>query len=225
MDDLNIQKIKRSSLAEDAISKLRRLILLGDLAPGSAVRERDMAELLGISRTPLREAIQQLAVEGLIEYSATRRPFVADPTIDDIRQGMTVMASLEALGGGQACENATDAEIRRIGVLHKRMLKTSGQGKPLEFFETDMEFHRAIVSASHNALLEDIHAQVNARLWRVRFLSSRLNTRRDRTLAQHGTIFDCLQARDPKRAAKAMREHIETGILNIQELLDEGGEG
>jgi DNA-binding GntR family transcriptional regulator len=88
-----------------------------------------------------------------------------------------------------------------------------------------MEFHRAIVSASHNALLEDIHAQVNARLWRVRFLSSRLNTRRDRTLAQHGTIFDCLQARDPKRAAKAMREHIETGILNIQELLDEGGEG
>ena len=102
MDDLNIQKIKRSSLADDAISKLQRLILLGDLAPGSAVRERDMAELLGISRTPLREAIQQLAVEGLIEYSATRRPFVADPTIDDIRQGMTVMASLEALCGGQA---------------------------------------------------------------------------------------------------------------------------
>ena len=133
MDDLNIQKIKRSSLAEDAISKLRRLILLGDLAAGSAVRERDMAELLGISRTPLREAIQQLVVEGLIEYSATRRPFVADPTIDDIRQGMTVMASLEALCGGQACENATDAEIRRIGVLHKRMLKTSGHCKPLEF--------------------------------------------------------------------------------------------
>ena len=86
-----------------------RLILLGDLVPGSAVRERNMAEFLGIRRKPLREAVQQLAVEGLIEYSATRRPFVANPTIEDIRGCMTVMAALEALAGEQACLNVTDA--------------------------------------------------------------------------------------------------------------------
>jgi DNA-binding GntR family transcriptional regulator len=221
MNDMNIRKIERSSLAEEAISELRRLVLLGELAPGSAVRERDMAEQLGISRTPLREAIQQLAVEGLIEYSATRRPFVADPTIDEIRHGMTVMASLEALGGEQACVNANDADIRRLGTLHERMLKTSGRGEPLEFFETDMAFHRTIIEAAHNSVLTDIHAQVNARLWRVRFLSSRMNKRRDRTLAQHGEIYESIQARNPKRAAKAMRGHLETGIRNIQELLEE----
>ncbi|MCX8230762.1 MAG: GntR family transcriptional regulator [Alphaproteobacteria bacterium] len=224
MGDLNIEKVGRSSLAEEAISKLRRLILLGDLVPGSAVRERNMAEFLGISRTPLREAVQQLAVEGLIEYSATRRPFVANPTIDDIRGGMTVMAALEALAGEQACLSVTDAEINQIGALHERMMKTSGSGKPLEFFETDMEFHHAIISATHNTVLKDIHSQVNARLWRVRFLSSRMNTRRDKTLSQHGEIFDSVLARDPKRAAKAMSGHLETGLLNIQELLEEDSE-
>ena len=85
----------RRSLAMEAAESLREFILLGKLAPGVPVRERDLAEAFGISRTPLKEALRILEAEGLIEYGPTRRPFVADPTLVQINEWLRVQGALE----------------------------------------------------------------------------------------------------------------------------------
>ena len=211
----------RKTLAEAAADTLRELILLEKLAPGKQVPERDLAAALGISRTPMREAMRLLEVEGLIEYSATRRPRVADPTLEELAQYLSVLGALEGLAGEQACDNATDAEIETILALCRRMEETSDGGDALEFFKTDMAFHRAIVAASRNPPLIETHRQYNARLWRARFISSRRRPDRPGTLRQHTDIVEAMARRDGQATAAALRQHLRTAVTNIEKTRDE----
>ncbi len=208
----------RRTLAEEAADNLREFILLGKLAPGTAVPERDLAEALGVSRTPLREALRILEVEGLVEYSATRRPHVAEPSLHDLTQYISVLGALEALAGETACTEATTGEIAEIVHLSARMSKNSGQLEPLGFFRLDMQFHAAIVEASRNEPLIETHRQYNARLWRARFLSSQQVDRRDNTLAEHVEITDAFQKRDKAATRRALRDHLQSTIENIGRL-------
>ena len=211
----------RKSLAEEAASAVRRLILLERLPPGAAIPERDLAELLGISRTPMREALRQLASEGLVEFTSTRRARVANPSLGELAHYLVVLGALEALAGEGACDNATDDEIAQINALNARMRETSDTAEPLDFFNIDMEFHRAIVLASGNPPLIETHRQYNARLWRARFISSRRRLNRDRTLRQHDTIAAAISTRDREASALALRGHLDTAIDNIRKALGE----
>lgn len=205
------------SLAEEAADQLRDLILLEKLAPGAAIPERDLAEALGVSRTPLREAMRMLEHEGLVEYSRTRRPFVAAPPLAEILQNLQVLGALEALAGEQACTNAAKDEITDILALAELMERVTDTAEPLEFFGTDMKFHRAIVAASGNAPLLETHRMYNARLWRARFISSRQRRNRDNTLREHREIADALAERDAERCAHALKAHLASAGRNIAE--------
>jgi len=205
----------RKSLAEEAADTLREFILLGKLEPGMPVPERDLAEALGISRTPLKEALRLLEHEGLVVYGQTRRPRVADPSLEELGQNLAVLGALESLAGELACANATDAEIDKVVQLERKMGAASLDTDPLEFFRWDMEFHQTIVMAARNAPLLETHRTLNARLWRARFISSKLRTGRDSTLGQHEDITAALQARNAPDCAKHMRRHLETAITNI----------
>lgn len=205
----------RRSLAEEAANTLREFILLGKLAPGMAVPERDLAEALGISRTPLKEALRILENEGLVVYGRTRRPRVADPTLEELAQNLAVLGVLEALAGELACANATDDEIARVTELCNRMSGAPIGTDPLEFFKWDMEFHKTIIRSARNAPLLESHNLFNARLWRARFISSKLRTGRDSTLGQHEDIVDALQKRDAAATAGHLRRHLETAVSNI----------
>ncbi len=205
----------RRTLAEEAADNLREFILLGKLEPGTAIPERDLAEALGVSRTPLREALRLLEVEGLVEYSATRRPHVADPSLHELTQYISVLGALEALAGETACGEATMAEIAEIVRLGTPKAEGSNTLEPLEFFRLDMQFHAAIVEASRNEPLIETHAQYNARLWRARFLSSQQEDRRDNTKAEHGNIIAALTERDAMATRRALREHLQSTITNI----------
>ncbi len=206
----------RKSLADEAADSLREFILLGKLPPGQSVPERDLAEAFGISRTPLKEALRILENEGLIVYGPTRRPHVADPSMEELAQNLAVLGALEALAGNLACAQATDAEIARVGELEARMRTASADTDPLEFFRWDMDFHRTIINASRNAPLIETHRAYNARLWRARFISSKTRTARDVTLGQHEDILAALQARKPKDCARHLQRHLEVAITNIK---------
>ena len=205
----------RKSLAEEAADTLREFILLGKLPPGEPVPERDLAEALGISRTPLKEALRILEVEGLITYGPTRRPRVADPSLEDLAQNLAVLGALEALAGELACQHATDAEIATAADLEEKMRTAPEDTDPLEFFRWDMEFHRTIVAAARNTPLSETHRAYNARLWRARFISSKTRTARDRTLGQHEDILAALKSRDGKTCGAHLQSHLEAAITNI----------
>ncbi len=211
----------RKSLSEDAADKLRELILLEKLSPGTPVPERDLAEGLGISRTPMKEALRTLEAEGLIEYGPTRRPRVADPSLHEITQNIQVLGALEALAGEMACESASDAEVIGVADLNAAMHALPLNVAPLEFFHLDMAFHARIVGAAQNAPLAKTHAQYNARLWRARFMSSRQIERRANTLAEHDEILAALRDRDAARIALAMRQHLNSTSVNVARIRDE----
>jgi len=214
----------RKSLAEEAADTLREFILLGKLEPGMAVPERDLAEAMGVSRTPLKEALRILEHEGLVVYGQTRRPRVADPSLEELRQNLAVLGALEAFAGELACANATEAEIENAVQLERKMGLARKDTDPLEFFRWDMAFHQTIVEAARNAALLETHRTLNARLWRARFISSKLRTGRDSTLGQHEDIVAALKARNAADCAEHMRRHLETAITNIaatQALLDD----
>ena len=209
---------ERRSLSSEAADALRELILLEKLAPGTPVPERDLAEGLGISRTPLKDALRILETEGLIEYGPTRRPRVADPSLEEIAQNIDVLGALEALAGDLACQVATDADLAAITRLQQDMQEASDDLPALDFFHLDMAFHARIVLAAKNAPLSRTHRQYNARLWRARFMSSRQVDRRDNTLAEHSAIVNALQARDGRRTAREMRNHLQSTIRNLKRI-------
>lgn len=205
----------RRSLAEEAADTLREFILLGKLEAGQPVPERDLATALGISRTPLKEALRILETEGLVTYSATRRPSVANPTLEELGENLAVIGVLEALAGELACARAKDEEIAAVAGLCERMIKAPDDIDPLDFFRWDMDFHQAIVDAARNAPLRETHKKFNARLWRARFISSKFRAGRDSTLGQHEDIVAALQSRNARETAHHLRVHLETAVKNI----------
>ncbi len=205
----------RKSLASDAADNLREFIMLGKLAPGMPVRERDLAEAFGISRTPLKEALRILEGEGLIVYGVTRRPSVANPSLAEINDWLRVQGALEALAGELACDLASDAQIERIEQINASIKEARGSEGKLAAFRRDMAFHEAIVAASGNAALRETHATYNARLWRVRFLSSQREAGRDATRQEHLEIIEALKNRDSIAARRALKKHLRTAETNI----------
>ena len=207
---------RRPLLSELAADRLREFILLGKLAPGVPIAERDLAEALGISRTPLKEALRILRNEGLIVYGPTSRQHVADPTLDELAQSLAVLGSLEALAGELSCQKATAAEINKAAELERRMREAGKDTDPLEFFRWDMDFHKTIVKAARNVPLVETHGTYNARLWRARFISSKSRKARHATLAQHENILAALKARDGLACSRHLRRHLEATLANIR---------
>ena len=211
----------RATMGEIVADKLREFILLEKLPPGAQIAERDVSEALGISRTPMRAALAILEQEGLVKYSVTRRPHVANPSISEIAQNLVVLGSLEALAGELACLNASDAEIQSVVELAQKMQAGSDSMEPLDFFRADMEMHRTIARASGNQPLIETHRQYNSRLWRARFLSSRRSKGREQTLAEHASIAKAAAARDAKATSASLRAHLDSAISNIKFALAE----
>jgi DNA-binding GntR family transcriptional regulator len=205
----------RQSLAVEAAGTLREFILLGKLEAGQPVRERDLADAFGISRTPLKEALRILETEGLIDYGPTRRPRVASPALETIRDWLQVQGALEALAGELCCEQASDRELAKIDAINASIAKARDAGKPLEAFKRDMKFHSEIVAASKNKSLIETHMTYNARLWRVRYLSSQRSVGLATTAQEHFDILEALKSRDVRASRQAMRTHLQSAEVNI----------
>lgn len=200
---------------------LRREILTGTLAPGSLIKERDHAERLGVSRTPLREAVRILAKEGLVTLRPLRSPLVTDLTRQEALDEVAVLRQLELFGGELACANALDEEIDHIAALAALVERTHGTGDKVEVFDNDMQMHRAIVAAGHNAALTRSYAEHLARLWRIRFLSARRRSDAARVLEDHRGMVAALRARDPARMRASMDSHLASLTRNVERHFDE----
>lgn len=205
------------TLAETIAYEIRREILRGTLPPGAPIKERDNAERQGVSRTPMREAIRILAKEGLVQLRPLRSPVVADPSLEEIVDQVHVLHTLELLAGELACERATPEDLDKISALKRRIEAIYGEADTLDVFEIDMQFHAAIVAASHNVALAETHGAYMARLWRARYLSARRKKARSRVIRQHDAILDALRARDPQRVKAETDSHLADMILNIRD--------
>lgn len=208
-------------LAEQIAAQLRRDILCGKFPPGASIKERDNAAEMGVSRTPMREAIRILAREGLLMLRPSRSPIVANPTFKEVSDAVDVLLALENLSVGLACRNATDQDLARLDALHEKIVAGYNSLDALDLFEIDMDFHSAIARSAHNPSLYDTYRSYLERLWRARYVAARRRRNRDRVVGQHTTILDALKARDESAARQAINVHLGNLAEDIRPVIEE----
>jgi len=212
--------MSEQNLADEIATHLRRDILRGKLAPDSPIKERDNAAELGVSRTPMREAIRILAQEGLVTLRPSRSPIVARPTFKELSDQIAVMLVLEKMCGELACVNATKADFAELQAINQRISAVYDQADPLDLFEIDMSFHMAIAKAARNQALYDTHRAFLARLWRARFLAARQKRNRARVVGHHNAILDALMARDVAAVRAAIDQHLGQLTEDIRPIIE-----
>ena len=199
---------ERRLLHESAVDRLRDMIVQGVLTPGTKLNERALCEQLGISRTPLREALKVLSTEGLVALQPNRGAVVATLTEDRVREIFAVMGALEALAGELACRNMTADQLNEIRALHYQMLAHHARGELAPYFRCNQEIHLAIVEASGNATLVASYASLNAHVRRARYMANLSQARWDQAVAEHERILDALGRRDATQLQDLLRNHL-----------------
>lgn len=212
-------------LHEEGVNRLRELIMHGKLAPGSKLNERVLCEQLGISRTPLREALKYLASEGLVELLPNRGAIVAPLEPERLQQIFIVLETLEALAGELACRNASEQQLREIRALHFEMLAHHARHALAEYFRCNQEIHTRIVEASGNEPLAQIYRGLNANARRARYMANLSQERWDEAVAEHNDILDALTRRDAAQLQRLLREHLENKLAWVMEALADKPEG
>ena len=200
--------VTRLPLTAQVAGAIRDMIVQDELQPGERIRERQLAERLRVSRTPLREALKVLATEGLVELLPNRGAVVSNPAAESVRDLLQVLGVLEALGGELAAERASDEEIAEVKALHFEMLAAYARKDRLQYFKMNQPIHRAIIEASRNEALVEAHGRINARLYRVRYRSNLLNRKWHTAIEEHESILRALERRDGPALATELRAHL-----------------
>ena len=208
-------------LAEKIAAKLRHGILRGEFQPGSSIKERDNAKELGVSRTPMREAIRILAKEGLLVLRHARSPIVANPTFKEVADAIDVLLALEKLATRLACRNASAEDVDNIRKIHAEICDQYDALDPVDLFDLDMTFHLAIVESSGNNSLLVTYKSYLERLWRVRFLSARQRRNRTRVVKQHTALFEAIANRDEVAATQALDDHLGRLVDDVRPIIEE----
>jgi DNA-binding GntR family transcriptional regulator len=202
--------IAKAALHEQVAKRLRQMLVENRIAPGAKLNERELAELLQVSRTPLREAIKMLAAEGLVELLPNRGAIAVALTEADVLNTFEVIAGLEAQSGELAAQRITDDEFIEIQAMHFEMLAAYTRRDLSAYYSLNARIHNAINAAAKNPVLTAVYNQVNARLQALRFRTNQDETKWKRALKEHEQMILALAARDPK----AMREVLATHLRN-----------
>lgn len=209
------QTLPRAALHELVALQLRQMLVEGQIAPGAKLNERELSEVLHVSRTPLREAIKMLAAEGLVELLPNRGAVALQLSRDDVIDTFEVMAGLEGQSGELAAQRITDEELSNIQALHFEMLAAYTRRDLSNYYRLNADIHRAINLAAKNPVLTTTYHQVNARLQALRFRSNQDGDKWARAVQEHEAMVIALQRRD----SAAMRQVLLTHLAHKREVV------
>jgi DNA-binding GntR family transcriptional regulator len=198
------------SLHGEILSRLRDYVVEGNLPEGARVPERQLCEMFGISRTPLREALKVLASEGLIDLLPNRGARVRQLSRRDLEELFEVMGGLESLAGRLACESITDEEIAEIERLHYEMYGHYLHRDMHNYFQINQRIHEKIVEASRNEILRTTYANFAGRIRRVRYSANfaRKRQRWGEAMREHEAILDALRRRAGSELSDILFHHL-----------------
>ncbi|PLZ02886.1 GntR family transcriptional regulator [Burkholderia sp. WAC0059] len=213
-----LPRVERPRLHDTVVDHLRRFIVEGLLGPGEKLNERKLCETLGISRTPLREALKVLEAEGLIEISPNRGASVAQFSETSVREMFELMSGLEAFSGELACERITATEVMEIKALHAAMLICRERHDLSGYYARNQEIHDRINEAARNPALRQVYVSINRRLQALRFRSNFQTAKWDSAIHEHEEMIEALEARDGRRLSAILRRHL---IAKLEAVLAE----
>lgn len=209
--------IERQSLHQEIVNRLRDMIIEGELQPGERLYEIQLGESLGVSRTPLREALKSLAGEGLVELVPGRGAVVRRFSRKDVHDMLVLIRAMEELAARLACEVASDADIARVRALHDRMRAHYEAGERMEYYKLNQQIHTSLVALADNPHLAAFHATLQARLKRIRFIGHEGAERWAAAMAEHESIVTALEKRDVDTLVTTIGKHLHNAWLRVQE--------
>jgi DNA-binding GntR family transcriptional regulator len=212
--------VRVTSYTEQAQEVIKRLIFDGTYKPGERLKEVELSQTLGISRSPIREAIQGLANEGLIKLVPQKGAYVSTFDLQEIRNLFEVLEVLEGLSARLAAERSTPSQIEELGKLLESTRDSlesdelAGYPRDLSLYPKDMGFHSSVAELTQNRALASRAAEIRDQL---RLARARLASARDlakQTYQEHRAIYRAILAKDPDKAEKVMRFHLRNGLRN-----------
>lgn len=213
--------IVRSSLGQQAVALMRAKILAQELAPGQRLDEAVLAAQLGISRTPLREALKTLAAEGLVEQRPRRGCFVSEMSFRDLEEIFPIMAMLEGRVAFEAAVKSSPADLKRLEALHEKLQKHAAAGDVDRYYAVNYEFHDALQQVAGSRWLRHLIGDLRRMLKLSRHRSLMLPGRLAESMAEHEALMEALRTGKARSAEKIMNRH----LLNQLEALRRVGAG
>jgi DNA-binding GntR family transcriptional regulator len=219
--DFEVNMNEYLPLRDVVFNTLRQAILKGELKPGERLMEIQLANRLGVSRTPIREAIRKLELEGLVLMIPRKGAEVAKITVKNLRDVLEVRRALEELAVQVACEHITDEQLQEINQAAAEFEKAVKNKELSNLTESDIKFHDLIFQSTTNQKLIVILHNLREQMYRYRVEYLKDSKSHIQLIREHADIINALERRDKEAATLAIRTHIEnqekTVISNIEE--------
>ncbi len=207
MIDFSLSRHK--PLRELVYEEIKNKILKGEIAPGTRMMEEEIAENIGVSRTPIREAIRQLEKEGLVTLKPRKGAYVSDIIKKDMIEILEVRETMEGLAAGYAALRMTAEEKEKLSVVAEKFAEAVRNGKTEEMISLDTEFHHLVVIGADNKTLTKMVEQLQEMVLRFRYLHYDDFKRAELMVEEHKEILEAIDTSDEKRARNAAFVHID----------------
>lgn len=219
--DLKVNMNEYLPLRDVVFNTLRQAILKGELAPGERLMEIQLAERLGVSRTPIREAIRKLELEGLVLMIPRKGAEVAKISEKSLRDVLEVRRSLEELAIELACQRMTEEGIEELEEVQEEFRDAVIKGDAMEIAETDEAYHDIIYKGTNNDRLVQILNNLREQMYRYRLEYIKDEDKRQVLLFEHDNILKAIRQRKVEEAKTAMREHIDNQEITVSKNIKE----
>ena len=206
-------------LRDVVFNTLRQAILRGELKPGERLMEIQLAKKLGVSRTPIREAIRKLELEGLVLMIPRRGAEVAEITEKNLRDVLEVRAALEELAVELACERIGDEDVDKLREAAKEFAEASKNEDVTTLAEADVRFHDIIYLATNNQRLIQLLYNLREQMYRYRVEYLKREEVHDVLVAEHEYIIECIVQHDKEAAKKAISTHIDNQMNTVADTI------
>ena len=221
MDGLKVNENEYLPLRDVVFNTLRRAILRGELTPGQRLMEIQLADKMGVSRTPVREAIRKLELEGLVVMMPRKGAEVAHISGKNLRDVLEVRRALEELAGELACERMSEEEFALLEQANRRFASVIGSDDITVIAQADEEFHSLIYQATDNDRLVQMVNHLREQMYRYRIEHIKDKSQRKSLVKEHQEIIRALTGRDVELTRKSIRNHIYMQEVIVTKIIKE----
>ena len=220
-DNLELQMDAYLPLRDVVFQTLRGAILKGDLKPGERLMELQLASKLGVSRTPIREAIRMLEQEGLAVTIPRKGAEVAKMTEKDMEDVLEIRLSLEGLAVRLSCEKITPAALQELAVAMEDFEVKTRSGQFVEMAKADVKFHEILYKASNNPKLQQLLNNLREQMYRYRVEYLKDDSIYPRLIEEHQKMYDALKSKDSKLAESYVERHLHNQAEAVKKIIRE----
>ncbi len=216
-----VASINRPSLHEELTDRLRTMIVEGLLEANAKVPERELCEKLGVSRTPMREALKVLAADGLLTLEPNKGARVRAITLEDLEEVFPLMGALEAVAGELACKNISDDQLAELKRTHETMLGHFKNSELQEYFSHNQRIHEIIMQAAGNQTLATMYRSLAVRVRRARYVANMSTERWQQAVDEHDEMIVALDKRDGQLLGTILKRHLENKFATVRQWLEQ----